>query len=75
MYGLTSKGLNLINESFFLASKYKFILSTYNSCNISVLYVSRIIDKDLLNFYLSPDPTLRFPKFGKGDFRCSDISG
>jgi hypothetical protein len=84
MYGLTEEGLDLINESSYMAHRYGFIrlwhidgaqeeLWKPVKKRINLMRKYGIFDRDLYNFYLSSEFKKRCPKFGVGDFECSDL--
>ena len=79
MYGLTSQGLDLLNESSYLAHRYGFIRTSHvhipDSSRIDYRRTWRYIkngDEDLYRYYLSPKSPIKFPKFGVGAYECSD---
>ena len=78
MYGLTSQGLDLLNESSYLAHRYGFIRMSHVQGESSHIdhrrtwwYVKNG-DEDLYRYYLSPKSPIKFPKFGVGAYECSD---
>jgi len=78
MYGLTSRGLDLLNESSYLAHRYGFIRMSHVQGESSHIdhrrtwwYVKNG-DEDLYRYYLSPKSPIKFPKFGVGAYECSD---
>lgn len=91
MYGLTKQGIDLVNESSYLAHKYKIIRPAYVGFKTNVNINGKLLDKkesikflkkflrtngdfDLYRYYLSPKSPIKYPEFGKGNYRCADIN-
>ncbi len=81
MYGfdINGMGLNLVNESVYLATKYNLIRASHGFYDISgILMFERLdkyVDADLYHFYLDSESPIRklLPRFGIGAYACSDL--
>lgn len=81
MYGLTSKGLDLLNESSYLAHRYGFIRASHGDFNPSKKeymsffqnFFANYGDRDLFEYYLSQNSPITYPKFGVGQYKCADL--
>lgn len=78
VYGLTDKELDPINESSYFVHKHGYIRSAYtapeNEDRIrEEMGVEEIIDRNIGEYYLLPESPITFPKFGVGQYECSDL--
>jgi hypothetical protein len=87
MYGITEEGWDSVNESSYLAHRYKCIRYSHTSCTMTKgskirdgelgevqrMANSECADKDKFRFFLSSDSSVKFPKFGIGQYKCTDL--
>lgn len=90
MYGLTDRGLDMINESAYLAHKCDYIRIAYIGAKTELSINGKEMnqdetfcflkeyfryngDQDLYSYYLSPYSSIEYPRFGSGNYKCSDL--
>ncbi|MBO7536824.1 MAG: hypothetical protein J6T29_00600 [Alphaproteobacteria bacterium] len=75
MFGLTEQGIDPLNEAAYFVQTRKAIRFHHGDKSYKDLKETldpRMIDTELYFYYLLSDSALKFPKFGTGQYKCSD---
>ncbi len=76
-YGLSSSGFDALNESSYLSHRYHWIrafnmIGPKRFADIYETFIQELGDFDLYSHYLSPNSSIKFPKFGVNQYKCAD---
>lgn len=77
-YGITENGFDPLNESSYTSHRYHWIrtsnpITLNNYKDLFELFVKENGDFNMYSYYLSQKSSIKYPKFGINQYKCSDL--